>query len=203
MFDEPYSGKLYMGKFKGYVRQNNDEENRGRLRCFCPQVMGEQDDAQHWLDWAQPCLPWIGGLNTLDFGPPLTNVQRGGKETIVWIEFEGGQVDHPIWVGTVLPAPTIDDVDAQLDLTNAAGASGGDIIANAPAGSSVGAINPVQPQPDENEIRLMAKRGREITLGVVNGGYVTLGPYGLNLQGVTVLVNGREILASFADKVIG
>lgn len=203
MIDDEYQGPRYFGKYKGFVRDNADPEGRGRVRCFCPQVMGPIDDDQHWLGWAEANLPWMGGINTLDFGPPLTKEQNEDVEVGVWIEFEGGIPDLPIWCGTWIPAPTREDPNAQIDLTQAAGFVGGSIVDNPPAGSEVGDINPPKPQPNVNETRLMAKVGREIVIGVDEGGFIVLGPYGVQLVGVQVMTNGRLLDASTGDKVVG
>ena len=195
--------RLYFGKYKGYVRRNDDPERRGRVRCYCPQVMGLKDDSQHWLGWAEPCLPWMGGINTLDFGPPYTKEQNGGVEVGVWIEFEGGQVDFPIWVGTWLPAPAKDSIHAQHDLAQAQGTVGGSLIENPPEGSEVEALNPPRPIMNQPETRMMAKAGRDIVIGSAQGGYIILGPHGISLVGPQVILNGRLMDASVAESVIG
>lgn len=203
MREEGNEPRRYFGKYKGYVRRNDDPEGRARVMAFCPQVMGPEDDEQHWLGWAEACLPWVGGLNTLDFGSPHTKEQNGGVEVGVWLEFEGGLVDFPIWVGTFIPAPTRTDKNAQLDLENAAALPGGSILSGPPPGSSVGALNPPKPIPGADEVRLYAKEGRDIIIGVQGGGCLVLGPSGAHLTGVQVSLNGRVMEASTTDSVTG
>lgn len=199
--------KKYFGKYKGYIRDNADPQNRGRVRCFCPQVMGPQDDAEHWLGWAEGNFPWMGGINTIDFGAPYTKEQQitafGSEYIGVWIEFEQGQVDFPIWCGTWLVAPTPTSENAQQDLTNAATLPGGDIVDNPPAGSALDALNPPKPDVPSTETRLMVKAGREIIIGSVDGGSILIGPYGVSINGVQILENGRMTTASTADGVVG
>lgn len=195
-----YDGPRYWGKFKALVRQNNDPERRVRIRCYCPQVMGPNDDDRHWTGWAEPCLPWIGGLNTADFGPPLTRDQNGGEEVGVWLEFEGGIPDFPIWVGTWLPAPTPTSPNAQIDLDSAAGVPGSSIVQADPGLSGV---NPIKPLKNAREVRLYAKEGFEILLGVDKGGHVLIGPMGVHLDGLQVDANGRLVSAYRSDKVVG
>jgi hypothetical protein len=158
------------------------------------------------MGWAEANLPWVGGLNTLDFGSPLTKIQQvqsyGAEYVGVWLEFEQGIVDFPIWSGTWLIAPVPTDPNAQQDLTEAGGIAGGDIISSPPTGSSLGDLNPPQPQVPTNESRLLVKAGREIMIGSVQGGYILLGPYGVSLSGIQVLINGKMMLASVADGVI-
>ena len=58
----------------------------GRVRAKVPDVMGDQESG-----WAMPCLPFAGsGMGF--FGLP--KVGAG-----VWIEFEHGDPDYPIWAG--------------------------------------------------------------------------------------------------------
>lgn len=186
---------MYYGKYKGYVRDNNDPENRGRLRVYCPQVMGEQDAANQWLDWAEPCIPWVGGLSTLDFGVPYTKAQMGEDIIGVWVEFEGGRTDHPIWSGCFVVAPTTDAPGAQLPLADASGQPGGSIFSD-PGGSTLTPLNPPAPLDATTETRLLVKKGRDLMLGVANGGYIILNSSGVHLAGVQLTLNGKLVDAS-------
>ena len=78
------------GKFRAVVTDNQDPEKRGRLRLRIPSVLGDQES-----DWALPCLPFGGGTGGR-FGlflVPEVDAQ-------VWMEFEEGDPDRPIWTGT-------------------------------------------------------------------------------------------------------
>lgn len=77
----------YYGKYRGFVVDNRDPEQRARIRVRVPSVFGQQDTY-----WALPCLPF-GGL--ADQG--LFLVPEVGAQ--VWIEFEEGNPDFPIWTG--------------------------------------------------------------------------------------------------------
>jgi phage baseplate assembly protein gpV len=78
----------YFGKYRGFVVDNDDPEQRARLRLTIPTVLGEAQTG-----WALPCLP-SGGLT--DQG--LFTVPEIGAQ--VWAEFEGGNINQPIWTGT-------------------------------------------------------------------------------------------------------
>jgi len=80
--------RQYFGKYRGFVVDNADPEQLGRLRLRVPSVLGEVQ-----TDWALPCLPY-GGLP--DQG--LFTVPDAGAQ--VWVEFEQGVLSSPIWVGT-------------------------------------------------------------------------------------------------------
>lgn len=76
----------YYGKYRGTVTTNNDELNRGRIKISCPDALGQQPSG-----WATPCVPYAGNGVGLFLIPPV------GAH--VWIEFERGDLDYPIWSG--------------------------------------------------------------------------------------------------------
>jgi uncharacterized protein involved in type VI secretion and phage assembly len=76
----------YYGKYRGTVVNNVDPLQIGRIQVQVPDVSGLVPTT-----WAMPCLP-ISGVNTGVFGVP----QIGAG---VWVEFEQGDPDYPIWVG--------------------------------------------------------------------------------------------------------
>jgi uncharacterized protein involved in type VI secretion and phage assembly len=82
--------KLFYGKYRGTVRNNIDPDLRGRLLVNVPAVMGAAG-----TNWALPCVPYAGHLAGTFIVPPI--------DAPVWIEFEGGHPDHPIWVGGFYP----------------------------------------------------------------------------------------------------
>ena len=79
----------YYGKYRGFVDDNKDPENRGRLRVRIPSVLG-QDVVS---GWALPCAPYGGMPDQGFFFIPEENAG-------VWVEFEEGNLDYPVWVGT-------------------------------------------------------------------------------------------------------
>lgn len=76
----------YFGKYRGKVAANVDPEQRGRVQVAVPAVLGDSK-----LCWAMPCVPYAGPGVGLFLLPP-----RGAN---VWVEFEGGDPDYPIWTG--------------------------------------------------------------------------------------------------------
>lgn len=81
----PTQGPFY-GKYRGIVRDNADPLQLGRVTAEVPAVLGGEPTG-----WAWPCAPYAGDGEGSFFLPPI-----GAG---VWIEFEGGDPDHPIWVG--------------------------------------------------------------------------------------------------------
>jgi Type VI secretion system/phage-baseplate injector OB domain len=83
---DPATGTRYYGKYRGTVINNVDPEQRGRIMAQVPDVFGLTP-----CSWAMPCLPMAGKSQGTFMIP-----QIGAG---VWIEFEQGQPDYPIWVG--------------------------------------------------------------------------------------------------------
>jgi uncharacterized protein involved in type VI secretion and phage assembly len=84
----------FYGKYRAFVADNADPEYRGRLRLRIPSVLGSDVIS----GWAMPCAPY-GGSN--DQGFFFIPDQDAG----VWVEFESGLLDYPIWVGTFWSKP--------------------------------------------------------------------------------------------------
>jgi hypothetical protein len=76
----------YLGKYRGLVVNNIDPLNKGRIMALVPDVSGLIPTT-----WALPCVP-LAGIQTGMFAPPLIG-------STVWIEFEQGNPDYPVYVG--------------------------------------------------------------------------------------------------------
>jgi hypothetical protein len=76
----------FLGKYRGMVLNNIDPMQQGRLLVQVPDVAGLMP-----ASWAMPCVPVAGIQNGL-FALPI--IGSG-----VWVEFEQGDPEHPIWVG--------------------------------------------------------------------------------------------------------
>lgn len=75
----------YTGKFRGKVIDNKDPLGRGRLLTRVAAI-SDLD-----MTWAEACVPYAGPGVGWHFIPPV-----GAN---VWIEFEQGNPDYPIWTG--------------------------------------------------------------------------------------------------------
>ena len=80
--------RRYYGKYRGIVRDNDDPDKLGRLRLAVPDLFGENV----LTSWATPCTPYGGAA---DQGFLFIPEPKSG----VWVEFEKGDPDFPIWVG--------------------------------------------------------------------------------------------------------
>jgi len=76
----------FYGKYRGVVLNNIDPKQQGRLLVQVPDVAGLAP-----ASWALPCVPVAGIQNGL-FALPMLGAG-------VWVEFEQGDPDYPIWVG--------------------------------------------------------------------------------------------------------
>ena len=76
----------FYGKYRGKVENNLDPQLMGRVQVSVPAVLGSGT-----LSWAMPNSPYAGAQEGLFAVPPTG--------TNVWVEFEGGDPDYPIWSG--------------------------------------------------------------------------------------------------------
>jgi uncharacterized protein involved in type VI secretion and phage assembly len=76
----------FYGKYRGQCLDNVDPMQLGRVLVQVPEVLGPALST-----WATPCIPFAGIQSGVFYFPPI-----GAG---VWVEFEGGDPDFPIWVG--------------------------------------------------------------------------------------------------------
>ncbi|MBD2253369.1 phage baseplate assembly protein V [Nostoc parmelioides] len=78
--------KQFFGKYRGKVENNVDPKQIGRIQVSVFAVLGDGR-----FSWAMPCVPYAGNKVGFFAIPPI-----GAN---VWVEFEGGDPDYPIWSG--------------------------------------------------------------------------------------------------------
>lgn len=78
--------KRFWGKYSGKVEDNVDPLQEGRVRVSVPSVLGGGR-----LNWAKPCVPYAGSGVGFFMIPPM--------DANVWVEFEEGNLEYPIWSG--------------------------------------------------------------------------------------------------------
>jgi uncharacterized protein involved in type VI secretion and phage assembly len=74
----------FYGKYRGIV--SDVDASTMRIKAKVPAVFGKVDSP-----WCMPCVPYAGPNVGFAFLPETGSA--------VWIEFEGGDVSLPIWVG--------------------------------------------------------------------------------------------------------
>jgi len=82
----------FYGKYRGTVINNVDPMLQGRIQASVPDVTGLTPTS-----WCLPCMPVVGLNSGIYAVPPI-----GAG---VWIEFEQGDPDYPIWVGCYTGSP--------------------------------------------------------------------------------------------------
>jgi uncharacterized protein involved in type VI secretion and phage assembly len=80
--------RTYYGKYRGVVVNNIDLENRGRIQATVPDVTSLIPST-----WAEASVPLGGGP------PPMGIYVVPPIGANVWIEFEKGDPNYPVWTG--------------------------------------------------------------------------------------------------------
>jgi uncharacterized protein involved in type VI secretion and phage assembly len=157
----------YYGKYRGSVIDNVDPEQRGRVRVEVPDLQGTQP-----LTWAEACLPLAGPAGAqmgVYVVPPVG--------TAVWVEFEAGDPDFPIWTGCLF--------DASADVPGPALVPGG-----LPHSRVV-----VQTQ-GQNSLLVSDVPGEGLTLRAASGASIVVNEEGITIssgKGATVKLSGNVV----------
>lgn len=78
--------QTFYGKYRGVVTNNKDPLGMARIQATVPDVLGTDESG-----WALPSVPFAG--NKMGFvALPIVGSR-------VWVEFEQGDPDYPIWSG--------------------------------------------------------------------------------------------------------
>lgn len=154
----------FVGKYRGTVENNVDPRQMGRIQIKVPNVLGESR-----LSWAMPCAPYAGpGVGLFAIPPVGANV---------WIEFENGDPDYPIWTGCFWDE--------------------GDLPADPPLAekkvlkTDVGTIT-LDDTPGAGGITIETTSNMKIVLNS-QGIEITNGQASIKIQGPTVSINGNAL----------
>jgi uncharacterized protein involved in type VI secretion and phage assembly len=100
----------FYGKYRGTV--TDVDKDTCRIKAVVPAVLGDTPTG-----WCRPCVPYAGPKVGFAFLPE--------KGSGVWIEFEGGEVSLPIWVGCYWRKDEVPDgVDTDVKVIATASAGG-------------------------------------------------------------------------------
>lgn len=152
----------FYGKYRGVVTDTQDPLSLGRLRARVPDVTGEQE-----CGWAMPCVPFAGD------GTGFFALPKEGAG--VWMEFEHGDPDYPIWTGcfwgtsSEVPGKAASDPERKR-------------VLRSPGGHSI----TFEDSDGGGGITLEASGGQKITIGS-NGIEINAG------RGSTVKINGMRV----------
>ncbi len=160
------AAQRYYGKYRGIVWSNLDPLQLGRIIVTVSDVLGLTPSS-----WAMPCVPVAGVAAGFFAVPPI------GSQ--VWVEFEQGNPDYPIWVGgfwgLVADVPVLATVPPPIP-------PGGNIVIQT-TGQNTLVVSDAPPTPVSGGIMLKSASGAMI---VVNDS----GIYLSNGQGASVTLVG-------------
>ena len=154
----------YYGKYRGMVVSNEDPERLGRVLLQVPDVTGLVPST-----WAMPCVPVAGMQNGIWCVP-----QPGAA---VWVEFEQGNPDYPIWTGGFWAS--------QADVPGLAHTA---LPANP---------NMILQTMQQTGLTLSDNPGIGIILKTSQGAMIMINSTGIvisNGQGATIVMNGKSII---------
>ncbi len=98
------SQDTYPGLYRGTVGPIPDPEFRGRLQVTVPDVLSFVP-----LTWAEPCTPLSGPT-----GPGMGVYMVPPPGSAVWVMFEHGDVNLPVWLGCRFDTSTSPPAMAKL-----------------------------------------------------------------------------------------
>ena len=154
----------YYGKFRGVVVDNNDPNQLGRLTARVPDIFGDETSG-----WALPATPYAGDGVGLYLIPPV-----GAS---VWVEFEHGDPEYPIWSGCFWASGEVPASPASPDV-KVLKTTAGTITINDTSGSA--------------GITIETADGKKIVMD--SGGIeITVGQAVVKLSGPTVSVNSGAL----------
>jgi uncharacterized protein involved in type VI secretion and phage assembly len=178
--DGPEEKKRFFGKYRGVVIENLDPMQIGRIQAEIPDVLGEMPSS-----WALPCVPAAGSQAGCFIVPPI------GSQ--VWMEFEQGDRDFPIWTGGFWALA--EDVPAMAAAP--APIPPGQNIVLQTTGQNALVLSDAEPSPASGGVILRAAGGAMI---IVNEAGVTIS----NGKGATISLVGPTVsINSGALTVVG
>jgi hypothetical protein len=160
--------KKFYGKYRGMVLNNIDPLKMGR-------VLVQVSDVSNVIpsSWAMPCVP-VAGIQTGIYLIPLIGAG-------VWVEYEQGNPDYPIWVGCFWGSA------AEVPATAALAPPGVPvIIAQTPSQNAL--VIADVPVPPMFVGGVMLKSG--VSMLIVDPTGVTITAPKIQINGVTIINNG-------------
>ncbi len=154
--------RRFYGKFRGFVVDNADPENLGRLKVKVPSLLG----SDVVTGWALPCAPYGGDADQGFLFIPEVNAG-------VWVEFEQGDLEFPIWAGTFWSKP------------------GGDSELPKPNKADGGEESAVQDPPTRKIIK--TKKGHTIQLEDADNDEMVIIREGVNGHVITMNKDGIKV----------
>lgn len=154
--------RQFFGKYRGKVENNIDPQQQGRIQVSVPAVLGDSS-----LSWAMPCAPFAGPGVGFFAVPP-----RGAN---VWVEFEGGNPDYPIWCGGFWGLGEVPALPALAEV----------VVLKTQAGTLKLSALP----PPLDGVTLETASGMKISFSALGGLEITNGLASIKMEGPKVAIN--------------
>jgi uncharacterized protein involved in type VI secretion and phage assembly len=159
------TGPRYYGKYRATVLNNLDSQQQGRIQVQLGDHYGTFPST-----WAMPAFPFAGKGNGVVMLPQIASS--------VWIEFEAGDPDYPIWTGAFWPDPNGFPMQALAGATPATP----NIHLQTTGGTTVTlSDNPAQ----------------ELFVKTMTGATIILGTAGITItngQGASIMMSGSSVI---------
>lgn len=158
-------GPRYYGVYRGKVRNNVDPKGLGRLMVDVASVPGASPDA-----WANPCVAFAGSSLGVFALPP--------RDANVWVQFEEGNPEDPIWIGGFWDDLSRPPAMPPLEMTKVLKTSGVTLT--------------ITDVPGAARVELTTDTGAKIAIGP-EGIEITNGLASIKLTGPQVSLNGDAL----------
>ncbi|HEX4848261.1 MAG TPA: phage baseplate assembly protein V [Novosphingobium sp.] len=160
------AGPRYFGKYRATVLNNLDAQSQGRIQVQLGDRYGPFPST-----WALPSLQFAGkGMSGIVALPAIGSM--------VWVEFEAGDPDYPIWTGSFWPDPAGFPTQALAGATPATP----NIHLQTTTGTSVTlSDNPAQ----------------QVFIKTVAGAMISVGASGITIsngQGASIMLSGPSVI---------
>lgn len=160
------AGPRYYGKYRATVLNNLDPESRGRIQVQLGDRYGLFPST-----WALPAFPVASIQSGFVAIPPL--------RSSVWIEFEAGDPQYPIWTGAFFENP-------------------GEMPVLAAAGTPV-APNIFMQTVGQVTLMLSDNPAANVMIKTLSGAMITMGESGVvisNGKGATIALTGPSVIVN-------
>jgi uncharacterized protein involved in type VI secretion and phage assembly len=178
-------GERFYGKYRGIVADNSDPLMLGRVKARVPDIYGEEESG-----WALPSLPYAGNGVGLFLIPPT--------DASVWIEFEHGDPDYPIWTGCFWAQGEAPALPAVAEIKVLKTDSGSITIDDTPGAEGITietASGNITIETSSGNVTIDTSSGG-ITIGTTGGMKVEISSSGIEInngQGGTVKLSGPKV----------
>ena len=159
------SGTRYYGKYRATVLNNVDPQMQGRIQVQLGDRYGLFPST-----WAMPSFPFAGKETAVVALPQIASS--------VWVEFEAGDPDYPLWSGAFWPDPS-------------------GFPALAMAGATPATPNIHLQTSTGTAITLSDNPAQQVMVKTATGAMITIGTSGIvmtNGQGASIALSGPSVI---------